>query len=172
MKSFGLLPSSPMVKEMTEIQWAYCYLNIAKDLEEEDNLFRMRAKYQGLFVNPDAVKKISEEEEKQKRHNACKNSGLTQRQEEIIDSGGAINLSFEEELQKALQGEQLMEIPIEGSVRGDSAMSSDDFLAQCMMDFEEEEKEKENKNQNISSDEEEEDVDLIIVDDDDDDNEE
>ena len=171
MKSFGLLPSSPMVKEMTEIQWAYCYLNIAKDLEEEDNLFRMRAKYQGLFVNPDAVKKISEEEEKQKRHNACKNSGLTQRQEEIIDSGGAINLSFEEELQKALQGEQLMEIPIEGSVRGDSAMSSDDFLAQCMMDFEEEEKEKENKNQNISSDEEE-DVDLIIVDDDDDNNEE
>ena len=171
MKSFGLLPSSPMVKEMTEIQWAYCYLNIAKDLEEEDNLFRMRAKYQGLFVNPDAVKKISEEEEKQKRHNACKNSGLTQRQEEIIDSGGAINLSFEEELQKALQGEQFMEIPIEGSVRGDSAMSSDDFLAQCMMDFEEEEKEKENKNQNISSDEEE-DVDLIIVDDDDDDNEE
>ena len=171
MKSFGLLPSSPMVKEMTEIQWAYCYLNIAKDLEEEDNLFRMRAKYQGLFVNPDAVKKISEEEEKQKRHNACKNSGLTQRQEEIIDSGGAINLSFEEELQKALQGEQLMEIPIEGSVRGDSAMSSDDFLAQCMMDFEEEEKEKENKNQNISSDEEE-DVDLIIVDDDDDDNKE
>ena len=171
MKSFGLLPSSPMVKEMTEIQWAYCYLNIAKDLEEEDNLFRMRAKYQGLFVNPDAVKKISEEEEKQKRHNACKNSGLTQRQEEIIDSGGAINLSFEEELQKALQGEQLMEIPIEGSVRGDSAMSSDDFLAQCMMDFEEEEKEKENKNQNISSDEEE-DVDLIIVDDDNDDNEE
>ena len=171
MKSFGLLPSSPMVKEMTEIQWAYCYLNIAKDLEEEDNLFRMRAKYQGLFVNPDAVKKISEEEEKQKRHNACKNNGLTQRQEEIIDSGGAINLSFEEELQKALQGEQLMEIPIEGSVRGDSAMSSDDFLAQCMMDFEEEEKEKENKNQNISSDEEE-DVDLIIVDDDNDDNEE
>lgn len=171
MKSFGLLPSSPMVKEMTEIQWAYCYLNIAKDLEEEDNLFRMRAKYQGLFVNPDAVKKISEEEEKQKRHNVCKNNGLTQRQEEIIDSGGAINLSFEEELQKALQGEQLMEIPIEGSVRGDSAMSSDDFLAQCMMDFEEEEKEKENKNQNISSDEEE-DVDLIIVDDDDDDNEE
>ena len=171
MKSFGLLPSSPMVKEMTEIQWAYCYLNIAKDLEEEDNLFRMRAKYQGLFVNPDAVKKISEEEEKQKRHNACKNNGLTQRQEEIIDSGGAINLSFEEELQKALQGEQLMEIPIEGSVRGDSAMSSDDFLAQCMMDFEEEEKEKENKNQNISSDEEE-DVDLIIVDDDDDDNKE
>lgn len=171
MKSFGLLPSSPMVKEMTEIQWAYCYLNIAKDLEEEDNLFRMRAKYQGLFVNPDAVKKISEEEEKQKRHNVCKNNGLTQRQEEIIDSGGSINLSFEEELQKALQGEQLMEIPIEGSVRGDSAMSSDDFLAQCMMDFEEEEKEKENKNQNISSDEEE-DVDLIIVDDDDDDNEE
>ena len=171
MKSFGLLPSSPMVKEMTEIQWAYCYLNIAKDLEEEDNLFRMRAKYQGLFVNPDAVKKISEEEEKQKRHNVCKNNGLTQRQEEIIDSGGSINLSFEEELQKALQGEQFMEIPIEGSVRGDSAMSSDDFLAQCMMDFEEEEKEKENKNQNISSDEEE-DVDLIIVDDDDDDNEE
>ena len=171
MKSFGLLPSSPMVKEMTEIQWAYCYLNIAKDLEEEDNLFRMRAKYQGLFVNPDAVKKISEEEEKQKRHNVCKNNGLTQRQEEIIDSGGSINLSFEEELQKALQGEQLMEIPIEGSVRGDSAMSSDDFLAQCMMDFEEEEKEKENKNQNISSDEEE-DVDLIIVDDDDDNNEE
>ena len=171
MKSFGLLPSSPMVKEMTEIQWAYCYLNIAKDLEEEDNLFRMRAKYQGLFVNPDAVKKISEEEEKQKRHNVCKNNGLTQRQEEIIDSGGSINLSFEEELQKALQGEQLMEIPIEGSVRGDSTMSSDDFLAQCMMDFEEEEKEKENKNQNISSDEEE-DVDLIIVDDDDDDNKE
>ena len=171
MKSFGLLPSSPMVKEMTEIQWAYCYLNIAKDLEEEDNLFRMRAKYQGLFVNPDAVKKISEEEEKQKRHNVCKNNGLTQRQEEIIDSGGSINLSFEEELQKALQGEQFMEIPIEGSVRGDSAMSSDDFLAQCMMDFEEEEKEKENKNQNISSDEEE-DVDLIIVDDDDDDNKE
>lgn len=171
MKSFGLLPSSPMVKEMTEIQWAYCYLNIAKDLEEEDNLFRMRAKYQGLFVNPDAVKKISEEEEKQKRHNVCKNNGLTQRQEEIIDSGGSINLSFEEELQKALQGEQFMEIPIEGSVRGDSAMSSDDFLAQCMMDFEEEEKEKENKNQNISSDEEE-DVDLIIVDDDNDDNEE
>lgn len=168
MKSFGLLPSSPMVKEMTEIQWAYCYLNIAKDLEEEDNLFRMRAKYQGLFVNPDAVKKISEEEEKQKRHNACKNNGLTQRQEEIIDSGGAINLSFEEELQKALQGEQFMEIPIEGSVRGDSAMSSDDFLAQCMMDFEEEEEN--NKNQNISN--EEEDVDLIIVDDDDDNNEE
>ena len=165
MKSFGLLPSSPMVKDMTEIQWAYCYLNIAKDLEEEDNLFRMRAKYQGLFVNPDAVKKISEEEEKQKRHTAFKNNGfgLTERQEEIIDSGGAINMGFEEELQKALQGEQFMEIPIEGSVRGDSTMSSDDFLAQCMLDFEEENNENKDKNINES----EEDTDIIIVDDDD-----
>ena len=50
-------------------------------------------------------------------------------------SGGAINLSFEEELQKALQGEQLMEIPIEGSVRGDSAMSSNDFFAVLLQIF-------------------------------------
>ena len=66
MKTFGLLPSSPMVKQMNDVQWMYCYLNIAKDMEEEDNLFRMRAKYQGIFINPEAVKKVSEEEEKQK----------------------------------------------------------------------------------------------------------
>ena len=57
----------------------------------------------------------------------------------------------------ALSGEQFMEIPIEGSVRGDSNMSSDEFLAKCLMEFDEEEKQN-NK-----------DIDTIIVDDDDED---
>lgn len=180
MKTFGLLPSSPMVKQMNDVQWMYCYLNIAKDMEEEDNLFRMRAKYQGIFINPEAVKKVSEEEEKQKRKNMNANlqsqgkQELTEHQQEIIDNGGAVNTDFEKELMAALNGEQFMEIPIEGSVRGDSNMSSDEFLAKCLMEFDEEEN---RNNKDIDTiivddgDDEDEDVDTIIIDDDEDENE-
>ncbi len=66
MKEFKLLPSSPDVKNMNDQQWIYCYMNIVKDLEEDEELFKMRAKYMGLFVNPEAVRKISQEEQKEK----------------------------------------------------------------------------------------------------------
>ena len=45
MKEFKLLPSSPDVKNMNDQQWIYCYMNIVKDLEEDEELFKMRAKY-------------------------------------------------------------------------------------------------------------------------------
>lgn len=178
MKTFGLLPSSPMIKQMNDVQWMYCYLNIVKDMEEEDNLFRMRAKYQGIFINPEAVKKVSEEEEKQKRKNMSANGKdqgqpeLTEHQQEIIDNGGAVNTDFEKELMAALSGEQFMEIPIEGSVRGDSSMSSDEFLAMCLMELEEEENQNNKDVDTIivdDDDDEDEDADTIIIDDDDED---
>ena len=35
MKAFGLPPTSPLIKNMNDYQWSYCFLNLAKDIEEE-----------------------------------------------------------------------------------------------------------------------------------------
>ena len=36
MKAFGLPPTSPLIQKMNDFQWSYCFLNLAKDAEEDD----------------------------------------------------------------------------------------------------------------------------------------
>ena len=158
MKEFKLLPSSPDVKNMNDQQWIYCYMNIVKDLEEDEELFKMRAKYMGLFVNPEAVRKISQEEQKEKMRSKSYENFSEENKETIINNGGFVNDDFEREIREALGQDSFVAIPDDDDIRGDDTMSSDDFEKMCLQEFEKEEHMK-----NI-----EDDVDEIFIEDDED----
>lgn len=158
MKEFKLLPSSPDVKNMNDQQWIYCYMNIVKDLEEDEELFKMRAKYMGLFVNPEAVRKISQEEQKEKMRSKSYENFSEENKETIINNGGFVNDDFEREIREALGQDSFVAIPDDDDIRGDDTMSSDDFEKMCLQEFEKEEHMK-----NI-----EDDLDEIFIEDDED----
>lgn len=158
MKEFKLLPSSPDVKNMNDQQWIYCYMNIVKDLEEDEELFKMRAKYMGLFVNPEAVRKISQEEQKEKMRSKSYENFSEENKETIINNGGFVNDDFEREIREALGQDSFVAIPDDDDIRGDETMSSDDFEKMCLQEFEKEEHMK-----NI-----EDDLDEIFIEDDED----
>lgn len=158
MKEFKLLPSSPDVKNMNDQQWIYCYMNIVKDLEEDEELFKMRAKYMGLFVNPEAVRKISQEEQKEKMRSKSYENFSEENKETIINNGGFVNDDFEREIREALGQDNFVAIPDDDDIRGDDTMSSDDFEKMCLQEFEKEEHMK-----NI-----EDDLDEIFIEDDED----
>ncbi len=133
MKTFGLPPTSPLVKKMNEYQWAWCFANLAKDSEEDDNLFRIRAKYHAIFINPDAVRQVNEEEIKQGKGGTIPNGNKKEvLSEDSIDASDA----FMAELEAALNGEQFMELPNENDIRGNAGMSSEEFEAMCLAEFE------------------------------------
>lgn len=171
MKAFGLPPTSPLIKKMNDYQWSYCFLNLAKDIEEEDEIFRMRAKYNGLFINPEAVKQISEAEKKGMDKDKI-------RRQQIIDNGGYdATDAFMAELNAAMNGEQFMELPNENDRRGNVDMSSDEFLAMCIKEFNDSEENNDfnnKKTDNIFDNPppgftllpDDDDLDIIIVDDD------
>ena len=158
MKEFKLLPSSPDVKNMNDQQWIYCYMNIVKDLEEDEELFKMRAKYMGLFVNPEAVRKISQEEQKEKMRSKSYENFSEENKETLINNGGFVNDDFEREIREALGQDIFVAIPDDDDIRGDDTMSSDDFEKMCLQEFEKEEHMK-----NI-----EDDLDEIFIEDDED----
>mgnify|MGYP001771863859 CR=1 FL=1 len=141
MKAFGLPPTSPLIQKMNDFQWSYCFLNLAKDAEEDDEMFRMRAKYSGLFINPEAVKQVSEAEKSELDRDKL-------RRQKIVDNGGYdATDAFMAELNAAMNGEQFMELPNENDRRGND-MSSDEFLAMCIQEFNDSE---ENNNFNNES---------------------
>lgn len=181
MKAFGLPPTSPLIQKMNDFQWSYCFLNLAKDAEEDDEMFRMRAKYSGLFINPEAVKQVSEAERSELDRDKL-------RRQKIVDNGGYdATDAFMAELNAAMNGEQFMELPNENDRRGNVDMSSDEFLAMCMQEFNDSEEnnnfndESNNNFNNNKSDNifdnppagftllpDDDDLDIIITDDDDD----
>ena len=59
MKTLKILPSSKEAQEMNDAQWLWCYANIVKDEEEQEELWKERIKFNGLFINPDAVAEIN-----------------------------------------------------------------------------------------------------------------
>src|SRR3712207_9412590 len=107
MKSLGKLPNDPLVKSLNYIQWNWCYLNIIKDKEEEEQLWKDRLNYMGLYINPDLVKELT------KYDNI--NSGDTESEQPIYS-----NDDFEKELREAMNNggsesestkQQFMELP-------------------------------------------------------------
>lgn len=128
MKTFGKLPSSPDIRAMNEAQWLFCYSNIIKDEQEKEELWRSRAKYLGLFINPDAVKSLAKFEEEQK--NGSSNSSTYTANNKKNDSV-YVNDDFEKELQEAMK-DDFVELPDSNDVRGNPNMSSDEFLNACI----------------------------------------
>lgn len=129
MKTFKMLPSSTDIRAMNDVQWVFCYMNILKDEEEAEELWKSRAKYHGLFINPDAVKSMTKFEEERK-------NGLSSSDNHNKNDNVYVNNDFERELQKAM-GEDFIEIPDETVVRGNPNMSSDDFINMCLENSEE-----------------------------------
>lgn len=122
MKSLGKLPNDPLVKSLNYIQWNWCYLNIIKDKEEEEQLWKDRLNYMGLYINPDLVKELT------KYDNI--NSGDMESEQPIYS-----NDDFEKELREAMNNggsesestkQQFMELP--NGHYGDSSMSSSEFV--------------------------------------------
>ena len=125
MKAFGKLPSSPDIRAMNDAQWLFCYFNIMKDEQEEEELWRSRAKYHGLFINPDAVKSLSKFEEERKNGNKSYFAKSNN------DDAVYVNDDFEKELAAAMKGD-FVELPDSTNVRGNPNMSSDEFLNMCI----------------------------------------
>lgn len=128
MKTLKILPSSTACKNMNDAQWLWCYSNIVQDEEEDEELWKMRLKYMGLFINPKAVYEMAKFEDKHNKtnhFNSRSNYSDDYRDEDIY-----VNDSFEEELQKAMNGNQFIEMPTEDDTRGDDNMSSDEFINQ------------------------------------------
>lgn len=124
MKTFGKLPSSPDIRAMNDAQWFFCYCNIMKDEQEEDELWRSRAKYHGLFINPEAVKNLAKFEDERKGN---KSYSVESKKNEAV----YVNDDFEKELQAAMK-DDFIELPDSTDVRGNPNMSSDEFLNMCI----------------------------------------
>lgn len=125
MKTFGKLPSSPDIRAMNDAQWFFCYCNIIKDEQEQDELWRSRAKYHGLFINPEAVKSLSKYEEERKTGKKSYSMNSTN------NDAVYVNDDFEKELQAAMK-DDFVELPDSTDVRGNPHMSSDEFLNACI----------------------------------------
>jgi hypothetical protein len=136
MKAFNLLPSSPILREMNEAQWIWCYLNLLEDQGEKEELWKARLKYMGLFVNPDAVKELSKLEEKESNYKSPIRSTNNQNIQ-YDDDSVYTSSSFEQEIAQAMGGENFMELPDPDDVRGNPNMSSDDFLLSVMDNIDE-----------------------------------
>lgn len=128
MRCFGLLPSSPDIKAMNDSQWMFCYLNIVKDEEEKEEMWKARAKYLGMFINPSAVAEMSKIENGE-------NDGSSEKYSKIENQ--YINDDFERELMNILKDEQLIELPESSDIRGNANMSSDDFISMCLENYNE-----------------------------------
>lgn len=128
MKTFGLLPSSPAIKDMNDAQWIYCYLNMIEDQEEEEDLWKARLKYMGLFISPKMVEELTKLEAKEKGRKYTSNNYSSN--DSNNDSNNAVynNSEFEDELSKTLAGEQFMELPDMDEEVGNPNLSSDEFI--------------------------------------------
>lgn len=128
MKAFGKLPSSPDIQALNDAQWLYCYLNILEDEKNEEELQKIRIKYQALFYNAEAVKQMEEFE---------RNGGKKVPEKSKANTTGDVyvNDDFEKEIAKAMNNSEMFEFPDENTVRGNPDMSSDEFISQCMDDF-------------------------------------
>ena len=172
MKAFNLLPFSPIVRKMNEIQWSWCYLNIIKDEEEEEKKWKDRLTYLGFLNNPQFTNEYLN------TTNGFNNASSNSNSHYNDNSNGDEykNTDFEKELFNALQNEQFIEIPEEGGMRGDPVISSDDFInmlddnidkfseLQQHIDLERQSRLNNNLNNDLNND-----LDIIEVDDDDED---
>jgi hypothetical protein len=124
MSFFKLLPSSPSIRQLNDIQWSWCYLNIMKDEEEEEKKWKERLTYQGFLANP----QFTAEYLKSDNSYASSSSSSNNAQETVADDHFT-NSDFEKELQAALHGEDIMEVPEPEGTRGNPVISSEDFIS-------------------------------------------
>lgn len=123
MKTYNLLPSSPKLREMNDAQWVWCYLNILEDQNEEEDLWKARLKYMGLFVNPEAVKEMADFEQKENNPNYISiEKSFNENNDPVYN-----NSTFEDEMKKAMEGEDFMELP-DQNIKGNPNMSSEEFM--------------------------------------------
>lgn len=124
MKCFQLLPSSKEVRRMNDIQWLWCYFNILKDEDDDEKRWKERITYAGFLNNPEFTSEYIKTDATF-QHNSNSNSNIDYTENGQMQYN---NTDFEEELTRALNNEQFIEMPEEGAVRGDPIISSDDFI--------------------------------------------
>lgn len=125
MRALGKLPNDPLFKDLNDIQLHWCYLNIIKDREEEEELWKNRLNYMGLYINPDLVKELANVDSSRSYNGEngyteqpiYHNDDFAQELQNAISNGGSEDASTKE---------QFMEIP--NGHYGDSSMSSNEFI--------------------------------------------
>jgi len=118
---FHKLPQDPEILNLSPLQLVYNYLNIQKDKEyEEDNIIN-RMNYIGLIINPERLQKVMELQKNKTINNNDDNI-------QYNDDSLVVNDNFEKELQEAMKGNEMFEIPVENNVRGNPNLSRDEFL--------------------------------------------
>lgn len=128
MRSLSKPPNDPLVQQMNDAQWLWCYLNVIEDKKEEEKAWRDRLKYIGMFINPEAVQKVD------KMENSNNNMDNLDEEENIEndysyeeDDPIYVNNDFEEELKRATsENDEFIELP-EGTY-GDPSLSSNQFI--------------------------------------------
>lgn len=118
------MPNDPSIQSMNYVQWMWCYSNIIEDKKQEEEIWRHRLKYMGIFVNPEAVKKVAEYENKVDSKGMSNKSTISHNNYE--DESIYVNDEFEKEFQEAINGNKFVELP-QGTY-GDETMSADDFI--------------------------------------------
>jgi hypothetical protein len=174
-----MLPSDPKIQQMNTAQWLWCYYNVIEDESEENNKWEDRLNYMGYYVNFDMAKDVTERKNKNNQNNNQNNN-----ETDFIKIGseyGYDNNYFEQELNNALNGEELIEVS--GDKVGDISMLQNDFLKMAMEDSKnplnfnivKDNEDNQNYKNNIINNEIQNDIneglDIILIDDEDEDNE-
>jgi len=99
MKAVGALPTESRIQKMNDQQWLWYYLNILKDSEEDEKVWKTRFDYLGWFINPKLAKSVMGFENNIDNDDIdSDNIGDIQ----VIQGDQVINSNFEDELRNAL----------------------------------------------------------------------
>jgi hypothetical protein len=58
MRATNALPTEERVQRMNDVQWLWYYINLQKDLKEEEDTWKYRLLYIAQFINSEQVKNI------------------------------------------------------------------------------------------------------------------
>lgn len=137
MRATGALPSEKRVMQMNNAQWLWYYLNIEKDIEENELNSKKKIEYVTWFINPKLAKRISDEENvTNKRQNKIINQIGENIEEEISYGNVFTNNEFDKQLKEAMKEagikeEEFVELPSSDGV-GNEFESRDDFLSRVL----------------------------------------
>lgn len=125
MRAAGALPTEQRVKDMTDAQYLWYYLNLVEDRQEEMDIRRSELDYLSYFINPDMAKVVQESRNNENKGTSVRtvtNGNVTTTYKDNI-----VNADFEKELEEALNGEPLTELG-SSTEKGNKYESKDNFL--------------------------------------------
>ena len=134
MRSVGALPTEKRVREMSELQWMWYYLNIIEDKNEEEDTTMVRLDYLAMFMNPELLEQIRAQREHGKTgqrgpRETVKVNGNVETITTVRDT--KVNEDFDAMLAAAIGDEQFTELPDE-KVKGNVYESKEDFINRAL----------------------------------------